>query len=114
VDLYFLSDRKPGTRYTQFDPNLVTRSAVQREMITQLEKNCVKTIVLSIPLTLEDPIHWIDPSTVLDDYIAEHYQQVESFPPTPSTSAAPTAPSPAARGVRACRLPIQAGVRPCR
>lgn len=81
VDLYFLADRKPGTRYTQFDPNLVTRGAVQREMIQQLEKNCVRTIVLSFPLALNEPTDWVDPSTALDDYIAANYQQVESFPP---------------------------------
>jgi hypothetical protein len=94
VDLYFLSDRKPGTRYTQFDPNLVTRGAVQREMITQLEKNCVKTIVLSVPLNLNDPIRWIDPSNALDEYIAEHYRQVETFPPYTIHQRRPDRPVP--------------------
>jgi hypothetical protein len=79
VDLYFLSDRKPGTRYTQFDPNLVTRGAVQREMIEQLERNCVRTIVLSVPLILNEATVWIDSSSALDEYIVANYEQVAKF-----------------------------------
>jgi hypothetical protein len=79
TDLYFLARRLPGTRYSQFDPNIVTRRDVQEEMIRQLEQRNVSLVVLS-PCCLwdEGPQQKILPGAgLLDEYIASHYAEIE-------------------------------------
>jgi hypothetical protein len=79
ADLYFLAQRRPGTRYVQFDPNVVTRKDVQQEMIAQLEQRNVSVVVLS-PCCVwdEGPQQELLPgSHLLDMYILRNYAEVE-------------------------------------
>jgi hypothetical protein len=82
-DLYFLANRRPGTRQTQFEPNVVTREDVQREMIAALERNRVRVLVLSSRTDwYHESQQGIMPgSTVLDAYIASHFDVAERHPP---------------------------------
>lgn len=75
VNLYFLADRLPGVRYTQYDPNLVTRHAVQQEMIASLERYHVRVVVQS-SLFAGSPNQL--PLTPLDDYLYTRFKPVES------------------------------------
>lgn len=50
MDLYFLADRVGSTRYMQFDPNVINREDVQREMIG--EPVDARTDVYAIGVTL--------------------------------------------------------------
>jgi len=74
VDLYFLADRLPGVRYTQYDPNLTTRPAVQQEMIASLERYKVRFVVES-SLFVNSPDR--PPSTPLDRYLSERFKPVQ-------------------------------------
>jgi hypothetical protein len=47
MDLYFLADRPGARRYMQFDPNVINREDVQKEMIAQLETKQVRLVILS-------------------------------------------------------------------
>lgn len=77
-ELYFLTDRRPGTRYVNFDPGLVNRAEVQRAMIEQLERNRVRVVVLSSrPPVPGGPIG----SRLLDDHLARHYPEVKKSGP---------------------------------
>lgn len=77
VGLYYLADRPGVTRYLQFDPNLVTRLKVQKQIADDLEVKQVKTIVL-----LQGG-YWAEPNASrrlgaswLDDYLKAHYDIV--------------------------------------
>jgi hypothetical protein len=70
-ELYFLVDRRPGTRHVNFDPNLVDRAPVQAEMIEELERNDVRVVVLSSRYSGYGP-----GSPLLDDYLASRYHEV--------------------------------------
>ena len=81
-DLYFLANRRAGTRYTQFDPNVVTRLDVQREMIASLEQTAVKILVLSNRADLYESQSGVLPgSTLFDEYIRRHFRIAERHPP---------------------------------
>lgn len=82
IDLYYLADRPGATRRMQFDPNMVTREPVQREMISDLERTRPRVAVLS------ECCDWIEPNasrhdgaSVLDGYLAEKYELVQTFGP---------------------------------
>lgn len=82
IDLYYLADRPGATRRTQFDPNMVTREPVQREMINDLERTRPRVAVLS------ECCDWIEPNasrhdgaSVLDGYLAEKYELARTFGP---------------------------------
>jgi hypothetical protein len=82
ADLYFLANRRAGTRYVQFDPNVVTRRDVQEEMIASVERHRVRLVVLSNRITQFEPQSGLLPgSTLFDDYLREHFVRVESHPP---------------------------------
>jgi hypothetical protein len=79
--LYFLSDRRGGTRYMQFDPNLTNREDVQREMIADLESRRVEW---AVRLARWDDIHEANASAspgsdALDRYLALHFEPVARF-----------------------------------
>lgn len=81
-DLYFLANRRAGTRYTQFDPNVVTREEVQREMISSLEREAVKVVVRSSRFQwFENQPGVLPGSTLLDTYLDQHFKLAESHPP---------------------------------
>ena len=75
VDLYFLADRLPGMRYTQYEPNLTTRREVQEEMIASLERHAVRVVVQSSLIGGgENQLK----STLLDDYLRSRFRPVQS------------------------------------
>jgi hypothetical protein len=82
ADLYFLANRRPGTRYVQFDPNVVTRRDVQEEMIASVERHRVRLVVLSDRVTqFETQTSLLPGSTLFDDYLREHFVRMEIHPP---------------------------------
>jgi hypothetical protein len=80
VDLYFLANRLPGTRYTQYEPNLVTRLDVQEEMIVSLERHRVRVVVLCTHFSdcFEQQPRLVPASTRLDDYFRRRFAPVAS------------------------------------
>ena len=80
IDLYFLADRLPGVRYTQYEPNMVTRREIQEEMIASLEKHHVRVAVLSNRFpTHEDQYAMKQGSKRLDEYMASEFKQVATY-----------------------------------
>jgi hypothetical protein len=76
TDLYFLANRLPGTRYTQYDPNMTSRREVQEEMIASLERYAVHVVVLSSLFDdyVEDqPVLVLPGSTLLDEYLRDRF-----------------------------------------
>ncbi len=78
---YFLADRPVGTRYEEFEPGVVTKPSVQREIVGELERNHVDWVVLysgfeASARGLPGPR---EGSTVLDDFLAGHYEGVARF-----------------------------------
>ena len=81
ADLYFWANRRPGTRYVQFDPNVVTRRDVQEEMIASVERHRVRLVVLSDRVTqFETQTSLLPGSTLFDDYLREHFVRMEIHP----------------------------------
>lgn len=78
--LYFLSERKYGTKYHEFTPGIVSSYPVQNEITGELKQNNVKVIVLA-------PRHWYEPNKsnidyqndILDKYIQENYIMTKQF-----------------------------------
>jgi len=81
--LYVLADRPNPTRYDIAAPGVVTTEPVQREIVADLKRSRVRTVV-----------RWIDPVsaapepnkagessgvTLLDDYLANAYRRLKSF-----------------------------------
>jgi len=81
--LYVLADRPNPTRYDIAAPGMVTTEPVQREIVADLKRSRVRTVV-----------RWIDPVsaapepnkagessgvTLLDDYLANAYRRLKSF-----------------------------------
>lgn len=77
VHLYFLVDRPAGTRYLQYDPNIVTREEVQREMIAQLEEREVRLVVLGSRCNFweEENQSSAPGASLLDEYIQENFRE---------------------------------------
>lgn len=74
VDLYFLADRLPGVRYPHFDPNVVSRDDIQKEMVESLDKHQVRVVVLSSLIQgHESPPGLLPGSTRLDQYIRANF-----------------------------------------
>jgi hypothetical protein len=78
---YFAVSRLPATRWSHFDPDLQTRADIQAQMITEIDAQAVRYVVLESQF---DRI--IEPSndsskssgvTLLDDYIRRKYHQVK-------------------------------------
>lgn len=74
VALYYLADRPGATRYLQFDPGLITRLDVQKQVAADLEKEQVRVIILMQGGFWEEPnrsrqfgADW------LDNYIQRNY-----------------------------------------
>jgi hypothetical protein len=79
---YFLANRLPATHWAELDPNLETRADIQAKMISELEAQKVRYILLesqfdSVAESYNDSsqssgVH------ALDDYIRSNYHQVQS------------------------------------
>ena len=94
VSLYYLADRPGVTRYLQFDPNIVTRADVQRQMARDIERMQVRIAVLyQGGYRPERNQSALPGSDLLDRYLRSHYEVVAESGPyailSRSTSAQP-------------------------
>jgi hypothetical protein len=79
---YFATQRLPATRWSQFDPLVQNRPEVQSEMIAELEATAPPYIAVDSEFDgAREPNDSSKSSgvTLLDDYIHNKYQRVESF-----------------------------------
>jgi hypothetical protein len=83
VDLFFVIDHPSATRYLQFDPGIVTREEVQREMVADLEKKKTRIAILSVNHRWTEPCNESSKrgSTFLDDYLRANYHVVRTIGP---------------------------------
>ena len=80
--IYFATQRLPATRWSHLDPGLQTNYNTQTQMIDELERNAPPYIVLDSEFDLtREPNDSAKSSgvTLLDDYIRDKYQPVETF-----------------------------------
>ena len=80
--LYFATLRLPATKWSELDPDLESRSDVQAQMIHELEMNAAPYVVLDSEFErMNEPNDSSRKSgvTLLDDYIRNKYEQVETF-----------------------------------
>ncbi len=80
--IYFATQRLPATRWSHLDPGLQTNYDTQTQMIQDLERNAPPYIVLDSEFDLSrEPNDSAKSSgvTLLDDYIRDKYQPVETF-----------------------------------
>lgn len=80
--IYFATQRLPATRWSHLDPGLQTSYDIQTQMISELERNAPPYIVLDSEFDLSrEPNDSAKSSGVmlLDDYIRDKYQPVETF-----------------------------------
>jgi hypothetical protein len=78
VDLYFLADRLPATRFAQYDTGMIERAEVQAEIIASLESTCNRVVVLS---SAHPPVGPLAGEPLLDTYFATHYRESARFDP---------------------------------
>jgi hypothetical protein len=82
MSIYFESQRLGSTRVEQFDPGIVTRDEVQRQMIDELEVHHPAALVLADDCFWNEPNASSEPgSERLDRYIAAHYVAVQQIGP---------------------------------
>lgn len=80
--LYFVSGRRPATRWYHLEPGLQTQSEIQQEMIEDLQEKKVRLIALD---TRNDEVEEPNDSarssgvTILDRYIKSNYAEVARF-----------------------------------
>ncbi|MHB8271944.1 ArnT family glycosyltransferase [Bradyrhizobium sp.] len=82
--IYFATQRLPATHWHHYDPGLQTRSDIQADMVAELERQAVRTIVLTSEWdNVMEPNASAQSSgvTILDDYIRTHYDKVEQYGP---------------------------------
>jgi hypothetical protein len=82
--IYFAAGRLPATHWHHYDPGLQTRADIQNEMVAELERQAVRTIVLSPEWdnVMEPNASALSSGvTILDDYIRMHYEKVEQYGP---------------------------------
>lgn len=80
--IYFAAQRLPATHWHHYDPGLQTRSDVQADMVAELERQAVRTIVLTSDWdnVMERNASALSSGvTILDDYIRLHYEKVEQY-----------------------------------
>lgn len=79
ISPYFFADRLPGVRWSQFDPNVVTRRPVQEEMIESMERFHVRLVVL--PSRFSRLFQHLPPvvptSPLFDTYLRERFSERE-------------------------------------
>jgi hypothetical protein len=82
VLLYFAMNRRPGTKWYEFDPGLQTTAPIQQEMVGELQRAKPKLVVLDA--TWADAREPNDSAlssgvTVLDDYLRRAFEPVATF-----------------------------------
>ena len=103
--VYFLSGRRPGVYYYQFDPGLTTIEPVQRRIIHDLEQNAVDVVVIDREPPPDEPNQSRQSSGVhlLDEYLRDRFETVKERQRyriiRRKTSANGPAPEPAIRKV---------------
>jgi hypothetical protein len=79
IDLYFLANRLPAVRYTQYEPNIVTRREIQEQMIASLEKHRMRVAILSHRFPgSEGQAGQLPGSKLFDEYLQAHFDLVEN------------------------------------
>ena len=83
VDLFFVIGHPSATRYLQYDPGIVTREDVQREMVADLERKKTRVAILSNNLEWTEAFNDSSKrgSSFLDDYLKTHYHEVTTIGP---------------------------------
>ncbi len=81
VLLYFILNRRPATKWYQFDPGLQTSAPVQQEIIDELERTKPKLIVLEAQWsTVSEPNgSALSDATLLDEYIKRTFEPAAAF-----------------------------------
>lgn len=80
VILYYLSDRRPATRYHELHPGITNQPQVQQEIITELKRTSTKLIVLTPENHTEPNDSSIDNHLdILDNYIQNSYKIVNIY-----------------------------------
>jgi hypothetical protein len=82
IEFYFIANRRPATKWYQFDPGLQTSQAIQENIVAELKREDVKYIVLwsKADDSLEENQSSISSGVfVLDNYIKANYKVVKSF-----------------------------------
>jgi hypothetical protein len=70
---YWVVDRRPGSRYIGFQPCLTDRAPVQREIVRELADT---DVIIQVPYFAQSAPPFAPPSTVLDDYLRDHFDIV--------------------------------------
>jgi hypothetical protein len=79
---YFLAERPCASRYHDLTPGVVTTLPVQQEIVAELERKNVRTVVLCFYWhNIQEPNEGGRSSGVrlLDDYLLSHFQRVAEF-----------------------------------
>ena len=82
--IYFAAQRLPATHWHHYDPGLQTRADIQADMVAELERQAVRTIVLTSEwdnVMEPNASAFSSGVTILDDYIRLHYEKVEQYGP---------------------------------
>jgi hypothetical protein len=82
VSFYFLTGRRPATKWYQFDPGLQTTAEGQRRVVAELSANRPPYIVLDTQWdNTSEPNRSAQSSgvTILDDYLHSHFAPVTKF-----------------------------------
>jgi hypothetical protein len=78
--IYFLAARRPATRFMEMEPGLSNTDRGQREIVAELERQHVRTIVL-VRFTANEPNRTSVSNgvTTLDDYVARNFVVTRRF-----------------------------------
>ena len=78
--LYFLAARRPATRFMEMEPGLTNTERGQREIVADLERQQVRSVVLW-HITSDEPNRTSSSNgvTLLDDHIRSHFTQTHRF-----------------------------------
>ena len=81
VLLYFALNRRPATKWYQFDPGLQTSAPIQQEIIGELERTKPKLIVLEAQWSdVKEPNgSALSDATLLDDYLRQTFEPAATF-----------------------------------
>jgi hypothetical protein len=82
IMFYFLSQRRAGTMYYEFEPGMTTTVQIQRDIVADLSRNQVKYVVRCAGFDGSDnPGENLHDSgvTIIDDFLAQKYRPVEKF-----------------------------------
>jgi hypothetical protein len=80
--MYWLAGRPIGVKLFQLEPKVATEEKVQRQIVSDLETNGVNCLIIDQEQYLGDETYLSTGyvgSTLLDEYIADHYRQQARF-----------------------------------